>query len=190
MGERPLLYFALGILVTTSIGATMNLRSDGIEFPDGTVQTSADTRRAFYLADDPTLLWTGATARDACDGGFHMASLWEILDPADLRYISDDELTAGHFAKRTSDSGVGPPSGEAGWIRTGYLNDSSSNAGWGNCNTWSQTSGNGSRAALNFCWENDAICDVTPDTKNQAARWWLTVPLACNLATKVWCVQD
>ena len=41
MRERPLLYFALGILVTVSIGATMNLRSDGIEFPDGTLQVTA-----------------------------------------------------------------------------------------------------------------------------------------------------
>ena len=119
-----------------------------------------------------------------------MASLWEILDPADLRYVSDEELSDGHFAFRHSDSGVGPPSGILGWIRTGFGNDERLDAGLGNCNTWSQTSGFGSRASLNPCWEDDASCSVTASTRNQAARWWITDSVDCVGTIQVWCVQD
>ena len=189
MRERPLLYFALGILVTTSIGATLSLRSDGIEFPDGTVQTTADTRRVFYLAEDPTLDWNGVQALFACHPGFHMASMWEILDPGNLRYITDDELGTGYLARRAGDSGMGPPSGAIGWVRTGFLSSQERDGGRGNCRAWESSSSadDGSLAGLNTCWDGGAPCDLTA---SQMAHWWVTGTGPCHLPQKVWCVQD
>ena len=64
--------------------------------------------RAFYLT---TTTHTGAQATTACAAGFHMASLWEIFDPSNLRY----DATVGATA---DDSGAGPPF-LGGWVRTG-----------------------------------------------------------------------
>lgn len=66
--------------------------------------------RKFYLTRTG---YTGARALSACTAGYHMASLWEIHDPSNLRY--DTELG---FVQ--DDSGFGPPI-EFGWIRTGAL---------------------------------------------------------------------
>jgi hypothetical protein len=49
-----------------------------------------------------------------CADGYHFASLWEILDPASLKY----NPSLGYVR---DDSGQGPPTYLAGWIRTGYI---------------------------------------------------------------------
>ena len=174
-----------------SNGADINMNgstNSTIIFPDGTVLTTADTRRAFYLTDSSA---TGMTALSECDpDGFHMASLWEILDPTDLRYVSDEELSDGHFAVRSDDSGFGPPWGPFGWIRTAWESSATSRAGQGNCSIWSQTSGFGSITGLNPCWGDDLDCGVTASTGNQAARWWYTFSESCAVPAPVWCVQD
>ncbi len=56
--------------------------------------------RKFYLTKT---LHTGAQALSACATGYHMASLWEIHDPTNLRYNTELGFTSG------SDSGFGPP---------------------------------------------------------------------------------
>jgi hypothetical protein len=75
--------------------------------------------RAFYLTQTQH---TGGEALTACAAGYHMASLWEIFDPSNLRYESD-------LGRKNDDSGFGPPTGEVGWIRTGGLQMGSTSAG-------------------------------------------------------------
>ena len=82
--------------------------------------------RTFYLTKD---FHDGSQALTACAPGFHMASLWEIFDPSNLRY----DATLG-FTR--DDSGSGPPQGSFGWIRTGTGATTSNFAGVGNCNAW------------------------------------------------------
>jgi hypothetical protein len=53
----------------------------------------------------------GADAADACASGYHMASLWEIMDPSSLKYNTD-------LGDTRSDSGQGPPSDKQGWVPT------------------------------------------------------------------------
>jgi hypothetical protein len=187
MGERPLLYFALGILVTTSIGA-ISLRDDGIQFPDGSLQTSADTRRAFYLSDSS--FWVGNNVHVACDDGFHFASLWEILDPTELRYVKDEELSEGFFAARNPDSGDGPPAGLEGWIRTGATpaGGSTTDDGEANCDAYTTNLSirAGTTVQLNSCWDSSGYC--TRDIAE--VGWWKPLLAACHQGRRVWCVQD
>ena len=58
-----------------------------------------DARRSFYLTKTTH---TGAQALAACAEGYHMASLWEILNPSNLRYDTELGVVVG-------DSGFGPP---------------------------------------------------------------------------------
>jgi len=117
--------------------------------------------------------YNGANASTACASGYHMASLWEILDPSNLEY----NTTLGD-AK--DDSGQGPPT-YSGWVRTGY-NDSSANiAGQGNCNTWtsSSPSDHGTFAYLPTDW-----------TTGQDIHIWEVSTWTCASGVPVWCVED
>lgn len=123
---------------------------------------------------------TAGNALDACADGYHMASLWEILEPSNLQY----DTVLGHTA---ADSGEGPPvwggPGDYGWVRTGNVNDDvTSTAGLANCATWTSSNAgvNGSTAALPWHWtaglSNVHVWDVT--------TW------PCNAELRVWCVED
>lgn len=133
--------------------------------------------REFYLTKSDVN--SGAQALSACDTGYHMASLWEIHDPTNLRYNTQLGVTAG-------DSGFGPPV-DLGWIRTGRFSSASAIPGNGNCNAW--TSGapldNGTLAALSFRWpppgDGEGVSVVGP---------WILETTSCTVANHVWCVQD
>jgi len=129
--------------------------------------------RHFYLTQNSV---DGAGAPSACAAGFHMASLWEILDPSHLQY----DTTLGRTA---ADSGLGPPSHEFGWVRTGFLSSSSNVAGTGNCDAGTVFTPNtfGTLVSLQFDWTQ------------QNTEWpWQPGTLQCdaNHNEPVWCVQD
>ena len=83
---------------------------------------AAELRR-FYLTK---ATFDGGTALEACNNGYHMASLWEIYDFSNLRYERTLGLT-------NTDSGFGPPTAFTGWVRTGYSGNPSGSAGLSNC---------------------------------------------------------
>jgi hypothetical protein len=131
--------------------------------------------RQFYLAGGGHL---GAVAKTACASGYHMASLWEIADPSNLKY----NTTLGY---QQSDSGEGPPADEAyvrGWVRTGYTSDSSTIAGRANCFNWGTSNPNyhGSTAALPSQWTSDL---------QDLGVWQLDVA-DCDTFLYVWCIED
>jgi hypothetical protein len=127
--------------------------------------------RKFYLT---TTQHDGANALTACANDFHMASLWEIVDPSNLQY----DTVLGTVA---ADSGSGPPSFPGGWIRTGGSSNSSTN-----CNVWSSNSPshNGNIVILpddsSFPWLESGV-RVSP---------WLPGRGNCSTPFRVWCVQD
>jgi hypothetical protein len=67
--------------------------------------------RKYYLTQTTH---TGGQSLSACAEGYHMASLWEILDPSNLSYDTSLGFTL-------ADSGSGPPASSLGWIRTGNV---------------------------------------------------------------------
>jgi hypothetical protein len=132
------------------------------------------TGRHVYLTVDNYL---PAYARSACTSGYHMASLWEIMDVSNLIYDY-----AQPYAATQDDSGHGLPTYLAGWVRTGYSSSSTNVAGTGNCNSWtsSNAADYGTAAYLSRQWET---------VYSQADLWILPV-YPCNVAGQVWCARD
>ena len=134
--------------------------------------------RQYYLT---ITIYNGANA-DGTDGngagvcvdGYHFASLWEIVDPSNLKYDTDLGVTR-------DDSGQGPPSYLGGWVRTGYSSNNDSIPGWGNCDAWaSNDSGHrGTFASLPRDWTAGGDIYV-----------WEVGAGPCDLSRYVWCVAD
>ena len=185
MENKPLLWFALGIATVVAIGGTngLVLRNDGIEFPDSSLQTTAAAaggRQSYYLT---TLSFTGGNALGACATGYHMASLFEILDPSNLRYATEETDAATQ-----SDSGAGPPADLFGWVRTGEKTPLTGEADLGeaNCLVWTSSSSaeNGTRMELEDKWANFPTIEIAP---------WDVEVEPCDdpfADTGVWCVED
>ena len=130
--------------------------------------------RKFYLTRTEH---NGAQALSACAAGYHMASVWEILDPSNLRYDTGLGITTG-------DSGFGPPSNNLqGWIRTGALAGNSVIAGFGNCSGWQSgnTTDFGTVVLLTPLWNLPSGQVVNP---------WEAHGFACSGTARVWCAQD
>ncbi len=128
--------------------------------------------RQYYLT---TSGYTGADAADACASGYHMASLWEILDPSNLKYNTTLGRTRG-------DSGQGPPAALGGWVHTGYSSSTSATPGWANCNAWTSSDGShsGSAVSLYRDWDSTA----------RDIHVWNAFTYPCNITYEVWCVED
>lgn len=116
----------------------------------------------------------GSEAAGACADHFHMASLWELFDPSNLRYRSD----LGYVR---DDSGQGPPSFSGGWIRTGYAAGGTGVVGEANCTAWSSADGgsSGTYAYLASDWSNGGDVGV-----------WKFLSVGCGFSGQVWCVSD
>ena len=131
---------------------------------------SNQNQRAYYLSG-PVLNATYALG--ACESGYHLASLWELLDTSNLAY----NRQSGIFA---ADSGEGPPTVYEGWVRTGYGSNNSTTSGQANCNTWTATTGSGTTIALPSDWING--------TKHMGV--WSAGTSACGSPGYAWCVED
>ena len=127
--------------------------------------------RQYYLTEST---YNGANASTVCAGGYHMASLWEILDPSNLKYNTDLGNTSG-------DSGQGPPAWMNGWVRTGYGTTWSAPAGSANCLGWttSEAAATGTVVRLSVDW-----------TASQDIHIWEALALPCDQSWYVWCVED
>lgn len=128
----------------------------------------------FYLTDTN---YSASGALTACAVGFHMASLWELLDVSNLVYAANQP-----DAYTRPDSGQGPPSDWNGWVRTGGVSSSSNSAGTGNCSAWTSASGAayGTAVKLDNDWSSSPT-RVGP---------WVAGSFQCSLSGPVWCVAD
>jgi hypothetical protein len=124
----------------------------------------------------------------ACDKGYHMASLWEVLNISTLTYDARRGFTS-------EDSGSGPPAAEFGWIRTGNVagNDSThisgTIAGKANCKAWATAASNtnGTAVELFDIWRTPSDQIGTPATITSP---WAATIFSCDTALPVWCIQD
>jgi hypothetical protein len=130
--------------------------------------------RHFYLTNTT---YRTDQALTACAVGYHMASMWEILDVSNLTYDNDHPA-----AYNKADSGFGPPSYWNGWVRTGNSSSNSSTTGSGNCNTWTSISStdSGVSVRLSNAWET-APGDIFT---------WDATSFTCNYIGPVWCVGE
>jgi hypothetical protein len=130
--------------------------------------------RHFYVT---SAVYYPDQALTACSTGYHMASLWEILDVSNLTYDYDHPA-----AVSKADSGFGPPSNWYGWVRTGYDSSPSSVTGTGNCNNWSSRLDTvyGVSVRLSNSWE------IAPGD----IFTWDATSFTCNYVGPVWCIGD
>ena len=133
-------------------------------------------RRRFYLT---TTFYDGSQPLGAgvCDEGFHFASFWEIRELSTLEYDTQRGSTV-------ADSGAGPTSTEAGWVRTGFVGNVASNPGTANCAAWQSSSGGffGTIVNPSPTWGSSSSSNATGG--------WLATTQLCNQLSPVWCVQD
>lgn len=173
-----------GILVVASQFSTpANAQPNGVPLALAQIQTlltalqqsvNATQPRKFYLTQ---ALGDAADAPTMCAAGYHMASMWEILDPTELRYDSQLGLVQ-------ADSGSGPPSDREGWVRTGNIaNELNSGPGDSNCEAYTSNQAGhfGTFAELTEHWDTEVPEPVTP---------WSTGAGSCSFPTRVWCVQN
>lgn len=134
--------------------------------PDGGCPLPA---RGFYLS---TTQGNGVTAPDACDPGFHMASIPELLG-GDLRYDAARGVDAG-------DSGSGPPADlfSGGYVRSG------GSSGLLNCSGFTGTAGTG---RLLFFLTREIDDGFGLDRVERVPR---VTPSDCTESRPVWCVED
>jgi len=130
------------------------------------------TKESFRGGDKNLLEENGA---GACTLGYHMASMWELLDPSALRY--NPNLGYGN-----DDSGLGPPSYTPGWIRTGFqMTDTAVIPGKANCGAWLENDGYGTIVNLPSDWDDNNQRDI---------HFWDAAFRSCMKETQAWCVSD
>ena len=153
----------LGYLAWGRDEASASARQSPLAAPTG--------MRQYYLTQGNS---KGSGASTECADGYHMASLWEILDPSNLQYNATLGVTR-------DDSGQGPPTRSLGWVRTGFSSYNGSTPGMGNCNAWSSSLGSdyGTEASLAYNW-----------TMAQDINVWQVAIGACDVSRYVWCVED
>ena len=98
-GTLLLICFLVGLTLSASVIAP-ELRSSQQVFPAAAFIPSTAGRH-FYVT---YATYAPGTAPTACSAGYHMASVWEILDMSDLAYDYNQP-----DAKTVADSGFGPP---------------------------------------------------------------------------------
>lgn len=133
---------------------------------------SSTGMREFYLTKGVS---TGAAARTACATGFHMASLWEILDVSNLAYNVE-------YGYMKADSGSGPPTFRDGWVRTGFTEDATQAQGRGNCNVWTSST---STDYGTLVWLPDQW-----DAGTAEIHTWVAGYSSCSAGHQIWCVED
>jgi len=155
------------------LGVTLSPQASVIAGEQGK-KSSKDTRPAFYLTQEGV---EGDRALAACAPGYHMASLWEIIDPSNLRYDS----TLGVVEQ---DGGSGPPGDEFGWVRTGRGPSTLDFEGLANCNAWTSSVADhhGTVVNLRGVWRPGlTVSPISP---------WSAVTTSCGAQFPVWCTQD
>ena len=115
---------------------------------------------------------TGGEAPEQCPDGFHMASLFEVLDPTSFKWVGS----------QFSDAGGGPPSGFPAWIRTG-INGAGIpiTPGQANCELWDSNSSEKFGSVASLVWDTDVTGDAFP--------WKLDI-FSCDTVRPTWCAED
>jgi hypothetical protein len=163
--------FAL-LLMVIAVGAiVMPLVSRG----QGESQNASRRRdlRRYYLTQTP---FNGTQALSACAAGYHMASIWEILDLSNLQY----DTSIGFIR---ADSGFGPPTLADGWVRTGAPQQNEDTPGIASCLAYTTANSNvfGTSVNLPEAFNSTEVTVISP--------WESSTP-TCDHPIRVWCVQD
>jgi len=172
--QSPAQIRVLVLVLCLAMIATSVLLWTQVEAAEPTPQPPVRFPSQFYLTSIPPY-YTGAEALTACAPGYHMASLWEMVDVTGLRYNQS-------LGDTNADMGQGPISSASGWVRTGTDADQSGTAGISNCNGWTSESAHhtGSYAFLPGVWDGGGA-DIGV---------WNVATGSCSANLRVWCMAD
>lgn len=132
--------------------------------------------RQYYLTISDG--YDGNDAPGACAAGYHMASLWELLDVSNMTYHS----VLG-YQIFPGDQGDGPPTDVDGWVRTGNAASiGPASPGVHNCAgyTFQDAGMSGTVVSLPNNWS-------APGTLIGS---WSASTSTCATSQRVWCVED
>jgi len=160
-----------GSVVDGSAATGGNLCDDG--------RCTRSGQRLFYLSQNSA---DGASATYACHPGFHLASVWELLDPSNLVYDKTLGVTVANAGSGPPADNTGTPGPTDGWIRDGLTSSS------GNCSAWSSGSSNENGTLAAF-YRNGVFGFPDVGNGSEASAWGLR-GAACNVPQNVWCVED
>lgn len=139
-----------------------------------TPETTAP-KRQYYLTKET---FNGNQALNECKSGYHFASAAELSDSSVITYNSTLGLTQ-------PDDGDGPPTVAFGWVRSGYISNSSITIGSEtnlptNCNLWTSASGS----------DNGEMGAFGPGTPGLEAFDFGACDNSNGYNIGVWCVQN
>ena len=143
--------------------------------PRATAETTVlpePVNQDFYLS---LATYQGDQVKLSCAPGYHVASLWEILDTSNLRYNTS-------LGKTAADSGAGPPTAPAiGWVRTGYDTTTTGIIGNVNCEGWTRgdSEATGTWVRLPNVW-TAGLEDLLG---------WEVAQGLCSNHLSVWCIE-
>jgi hypothetical protein len=174
-GGRGALLLLLGALVLAAAAGALARQQPALPAAEAALPHQANEKPHYYVTNFNTL--AGSVADVSCASGYHMASLWEILDPSQLTYASNLPV-----ARTRADQGSGPPTDWWGWVRTGFDASVADQAGRANCSAWSSSGVGdfGTIVQLSDTWTAGAVA-ISPW---QAQTW------SCGGLVPVWCVSD
>lgn len=162
-------------LLWVCLWGNRTVEAEGPSSAARSTDSRAAAARQFYLTT--YAMYEGGDALTACASGYHMASLWEVMDPSSLEYNTALGLIQ-------ADSGHGPPTGADGWIRTGNSAAASGVPGVANCSAWNSSSmtDEGTVAWLPSDWQT--VPDLLVWHTGSGVSW------DCETNTRVWCIED
>jgi hypothetical protein len=175
---RRVVVALVGVLTIVALFAYLTLTGESVVASGGESPLAQSSgMRQFYLSQSGA---AGSSASTMCADGYHMASLWEIADPSNLKY----NTTLGHTV---ADSGQGPPTDGyfiSGWVRTGYVAviSTSSTVGRANCGAWTIHN-------ISY-WGTTAMLPSTWTSGSQDIGVWQLDVSTCDTYNPVWCIED
>lgn len=111
-------------------------------------------------------------ATAACPSGFHMASLFDIMDPSAFSYAGTKFV----------DTGEGPQTQLPAWIRTGSVfSETVDIIGRANCNSWTSNSPEHFGTVASLGWDNNLTMERFP---------WNVAVFPCDSFLPSWCAED
>ena len=162
--------------------ATAKLTTGAVtEQSDDTIYDRDPTKAKMYYLTVTS--FNGGDAITACDSGFHMASISEILDPSSLQY--DTMRSTPAFEEPSYYQGFGPPSDQMGWVRTGFF-PIADKPDYSDFSMSGFDQHSGTTLSLHTQIWGDPYTDPYPtDTETG----WHVNQIAYNRPQQVWCVE-
>ena len=158
------------INAVSALQTSANATNEAVGTLQATVNAGVPVKpKMYYLTKNSV---DGCNAIMACDSGFHMASISEILGSSNLQYANRSTTV---YDSLVDDEGLGPPANHMGWVGSGVY----------------QASG-----FVYDCEDISEYRDIHSGTtlilndSSTSNMWWQAAHQSWSQPEPVWCVED